>query len=426
MNYPKEIKWSKLDNASKYFAATCNERDSKVFRISCELFEDVEPEILQQALDEAIERFPLYKSVLRRGIFWYYFENSDIHPMVEEENKPVCELIYRKQERKLLFRAFYHNKRISIEVFHALSDGTGALWFMTTLVYHYLLIKHKDQFLNQIPELSYSASISEKMDDSFNRYYQGRHFRKQAKREKEKKPAQKAYLIRGTRLEGNRVKVIEGAMSAKAVLDEAHKYNTTLTVFLSALLLVSIHKDMPVRRKHYPLVLSVPINLRQFFKSETSSNFFSTMNIGYNFGKDDRELGEVIRSLNESFRKELTEEKLNEHLNWLMSLEKNPFTRVVPLPLKNFFLRVANVVMEREITASISNLGRIYMPQKFDSYIHQFSVVPNVKRPQMAICTYGDRMVVSFASPFQETQLQKNFFKSLSQMGINIEISSNI
>jgi len=58
MNYPKKVEWSRLDNASKYFAATYSERDEKVFRISCELFEEVDPEILQQALDETIERFP--------------------------------------------------------------------------------------------------------------------------------------------------------------------------------------------------------------------------------------------------------------------------------------------------------------------------------------------------------------------------------
>jgi len=65
-------------------AATYSERDEKVFRISCELFEEVDPEILQQALDETIERFPYYKSVLRRGIFWYYLEDSDIRPLVEK------------------------------------------------------------------------------------------------------------------------------------------------------------------------------------------------------------------------------------------------------------------------------------------------------------------------------------------------------
>lgn len=425
MNNQKKVEWSKLDNASKYFPATCDERDPKVFRIACELFEDVEPEILQKALDITIEQFPSYKSVLRRGIFWYYYESSDIRPTVEREDKPVCAPIYRKNEKNLLFRVIYNKKRINIEVFHALSDGTGALWFMMTLLYHYLLIKYKDDFLEKKPELNYNASISQKKDDSFSRYYQGRHYRKQAKTKKENKNPGKVYIIRGTRLEENRIKVIEGTMSAKAVLEEAHKYNTTLTVFLSALLLLSIYKDMPVRKRGNTLVLAVPINLRQFFKSETSSNFFSIMNIPYTFDDGNTELKDVIGKLDESFRKELTEERIYQHLHWLMSFERNPFTRIAPLPLKNLSLRIANAIADLGVTTSISNLGKIKTPPEFDRYIRQFSVIPNVRRPQMAICTYGDRLVINFASPFRETEIQRFFFESLANMGIKIEIASN-
>ncbi|WP_010243992.1 hypothetical protein [Acetivibrio cellulolyticus] len=426
MNYPKKVEWSRLDNASKIFPATCSYRDPKVFRLACELVEDVEPKILQLALNAAIKRFPLYKSVLRRGVFWYYFETSDIQPVVEKETNHVCAPIYRKYERNLLFRVFYYKKRINIEVFHALSDGTGALSFMKTLVYHYLLIKHKDEFACKVPELNYSASVSEKNDDSFIRHYPGWDFRKQMVYGIKREKVVKAYRIRGTRLEENRVKVIEGAMSAKAVLEEAHKYNTTLTIFLSALLISSIYQDMPARKKRYPVVLSVPINLRQFFKSETARNFFSTMSIEYHLGKNNLELSEVIKSLSESFQRKLTEESLNQHLNWLIALERNPFARIIPLPLKNYSLRTANIVMDMGVTAAISNVGKVSMPSEFEGYINQFSVIPNVKRPQMTICTYGDRLVVTFASPFRETELQKTFFESLTNMGIKIEISSNI
>ena len=150
------------------------------------------------------------------------------------------------------------------------------------------------------------------------------------------------------------------------------------------------------------------------------------MKIAYTFGEGNTELKEVIGKLNEGFRKELTEERLYQHINWLISIERNPFARIVPLPLKNISLRIVNAVMDRGITAAISNLGKIHMPPEFDSYIRQFSVVPNVKRPQMAICTYGDRLVVSFASPFRETELQRVFFESLANMGIKIEIVSNV
>ena len=39
----KTIKWKKLDNASKIFPATSNNKDTKVFRLACELYDEVDP-----------------------------------------------------------------------------------------------------------------------------------------------------------------------------------------------------------------------------------------------------------------------------------------------------------------------------------------------------------------------------------------------
>ena len=129
MKQQKEEKWTRLDNASKFFPAVANNKDTKVFRFSCELYEDVEPKVLQKSLDLTMESFPFYRSILRRGLFWYYFESSDLEPIIELENKPLCAPIYIRNERNLLFHVFYYNKRINLEVFHSLTDGAGAIWF---------------------------------------------------------------------------------------------------------------------------------------------------------------------------------------------------------------------------------------------------------------------------------------------------------
>ena len=64
--------WWTLDNAAKIFPSTSSSHNSKVFRFVCELQEPVEPLILQAALDKTIERFPMYRSVMKLGWFWYY------------------------------------------------------------------------------------------------------------------------------------------------------------------------------------------------------------------------------------------------------------------------------------------------------------------------------------------------------------------
>ena len=114
MKYSKSVEWNKLDNASKYFPATANELDTKVFRLSCELYEMIDPNILQKALNKTIESFPFFKSILRRGVFWYYFESSDLIPEVSEESLSICAPIYNKNTKNLLFRVFYYHKRITL------------------------------------------------------------------------------------------------------------------------------------------------------------------------------------------------------------------------------------------------------------------------------------------------------------------------
>ncbi|NTV89525.1 MAG: hypothetical protein HGA22_04065, partial [Clostridiales bacterium] len=413
MKQRKRVEWSRLDNASKFFSATSNDKDTKVFRIACELYEAVDAEVLQKALDITMERFPLYRSVLRRGVFWYYIENSDIKPVVEKETKPVCAPIYLRDRRNLLFRVFFHNCRINLEVFHALSDGTGALWFMQTLVHYYLLLRHKPDFAGSEPKLNYGASISRQLDDSFNRHYSGKDSIIPMLPESKSGTTKKAYVIRGNRIEDNRIKVIEGLLSAKAVLKEAHEYDTTLTIYLTALFIYSIYKDMPAHKGNKPVVLSVPINLRQFYESESARNFFSTINISYDFSSGATEFGDVVKSVAESFKKELAEERMAKHIHRFMSLERNIITRLIPLPLKDYTIRVANKLIDREVSAAISNVGRITMPPEFERYIRQFSIMTSARRPQLTICTYGDKLVASFTSPLRETEIQRIFFNSL-------------
>ena len=77
-------KWIKLDNAAKIFPASVSGPDTKVFRFAAELYEPVAPEILQEAVSESAEVFDVYNYVLKRGLFWYYFEKSDLRPVVKE------------------------------------------------------------------------------------------------------------------------------------------------------------------------------------------------------------------------------------------------------------------------------------------------------------------------------------------------------
>ena len=417
----RKIEWTKLDNASKIFPSVANINDAKVFRVSCELYENIDPIFLQKSLDLTMESFPFYNSVLRRGAFWYYFENSNIQPRVEIESKSICAPIYLKNKRNLLFRVSHFNNRINLEVFHALSDGAGALWFIETLIFHYIILKYGNLLEGHIPNLDYRASMSQKASDSFKKNYH----KNIGNRIKKRTEKIKAYQIKGTRLDEKRMKVIEGSMSVKDILYISHEYETTLTVFLTSLFLYSIYKDMPVSKRNLPVVLSVPINLRKYYDSATARNFFSTMNISYNFEKDSSDIKDIIRAVDSTFKENLTKEEIDFKLFKFMSLESNSLARVVPLPIKDISLKLADKINDRGITTSISNIGRINVPPEIKKYIKQFSVSVSAKMPKITLCSFEDRMVITFTSPFKETDIQRTFFQFLSDKGLEIEISSN-
>lgn len=418
MTRKKPVQWTRLDNAAKIFPPNTDEKDTKVFRFVCELKEEVDREILQEAVNKTIIFFPVYRSILRKGVFWYYFESTELMPEVAEEYKSPCSTLYHPNRRNLLFEVTYYRRRINLEMYHALGDGTGALGFFKTLLYFYITSKYKGDFKEQLPSLDYDASFAQKMDDSFLKHYTGEKCLNRVK-------VTRAYRIAGRRSIDNRLKVIEGVMSVKEVLALAHRYNTTLTIYLTALFMKAIYQEMPARSKKYPVVLSVPVNLRFYFPSVTARNFFGTINISYDFTKNEDDLDSVIKGVKEAFARELTEEKLRKHMNRLSALEHNAFMRVVPLFIKDWVLRFANRINDKGITATLSNVGKITVAKELAPYITLFNCFNSARRPQIGMCSFGDQLVISFASPFDGTDIQKNFFRMLSQEGTAITITSN-
>src|SRR5699024_11277684 len=93
------------------------------------------------ALDTIYDRYLLYHAVLRRAVFWYYLQDSDLRPTVMADTKHTCAPIYDADRTGLLFRVIHHHERIILEVFHALSDGTGALWLLTDLAGEYIQLR---------------------------------------------------------------------------------------------------------------------------------------------------------------------------------------------------------------------------------------------------------------------------------------------
>lgn len=407
--FMKMKRWYKLDNAAKIFPPTTDQYDTKTFRFCVALKENIDKEILLKALTETLKDYPIFHATLRKGFFWYYLEESDAKPEVTEDDRIPCDFMYG-----LLYRVSYYKKRINLEVSHALTDATGTLEFLKSLTANYLKFKYN---IENVPVMN-TASTVEKSDDSFEKYYKRARIHK-------KKIERKAYKVTGLDYPENRIKIIEGLMSTKKVLALAKKYNTTMTIYLTSLLIDSIGKQMTEREKRKPVYITVPVNLRKYFPSKTIRNFFNTIAVSYQF-KEDYQFEDIVKSIENQFKAELSKESLNDKMSDMVLLENIFILRVIPRFIKDIVLKFSFELTRKVHTMTLSNIGIVNMPDIFDDYIDYFDVFASTDGIQVCLCSYKDQLMISFTSHFVNSEIEKNFFRALSDENIEISIHTNV
>lgn len=406
----KTNKWYKLDNAAKLFPPTTTYYDPKIFRFSVLLTENINVNNLNKALELTLEDFPIFKSVLKKGLFWYYLETSELKPIIEEENTSPCE----KLNSELLFTVSYYKNKINLEVYHALSDGSGCIVFFRVLIYNYLKLtynlKTDDTIIN--------SSKYEKEIDSFKKYYNPK--------EKIKLPkTSSSYQLKGRWYPEGKLKIISGLTNTTKLKEIAKKHNTTITVLLISLLIKSTESLMSIKDKTKEISITVPIDLRNYFESNTVRNFFNVTNIHYKFTSDNTSLEEIITSVKKELQISLTPEVITTKMNRTLYLENFLLIRLIPLFIKNKVLKYSYKLSRRTQTMGLSNVGIISMPKECSKYIKSFFVFNSTDVKELCICSYEDKISLNFSTHFFNTEMEKNFFKLLKDYDLDIDIYSN-
>ncbi len=424
MKKKKRPGWLKLDNAAKVFPALANRRDSRVFRFACQLKEPVDRDCLQQAAEQTLEEFPMFTNIIRHGMFWYYLEESGELPIVHEEDRVVCSRLYDKNAHHLLIDISYYKCRINLELFHAITDGTGALMFLKTMVANYLKLRHKDELEGKEISLGIDSTFKEKQSDSFDQYYE-----KQGKTgggmsflgEK----SGSIFHFREPATPDYRQLVTEGVVSTKRILAAAKGCGTTVTVFLTAQLILAIYDAMEPKDKKKAVRIMVPVNLRSYFPSATVRNFFGLIPVTYDQKKQGDRLEDVIPAVAEIFQKELTREKLEQMIAGQVSLEKHMAARAVPLLIKDISMELSSQIAGVRQTMYLSNIGRITMPEALSGYVELFDVFISCSGRQICMCSYGDRMVITFAGCSRPRDTERAFFRRLAAYDPDMVINTN-
>ena len=98
---------------------------------------------------------------------------------------------------------------------------------------------------------------------------------------------------------------------------------------------------------------------------------------------------------------------------------------MIPLIIKDIGISLFSMAANRGVTCTMSNLGKIVMPEELEQYIDYFSAFMAAPSEQICVSTFGDRMVFGEVSPYVTHGVMMNFFRIISAMDIEVEISSN-
>jgi len=411
--------WTRLDNAALIYIPSKSRKFATLFRMSVALDEEVDPQTLQLALAAMVRRFPTFGYTLQSGIFWWTLRKIDEAPRLSEA-APIRPFDFKKNGG-YMFKVSCDGRRIMLDVFHSLTDGTGAMVFLLSLTGEYLRLRHglAISYNEWVRDPSETPSVDE-FEDSFDHFSGG-------KGSLEKNEA--AYHIRGHEEKYDVLNNVRITIPVDKVVAKAKEYGCTVTDLITSAMIMAVQdvrSDDTRSRKNGLVKVSVPVNLRKIFGGRTMRNFSSYVNLGV-----DATNGRI--SFDDTLREVALQKKLYTMPSRLQSkvcanvlLEDSLAIRCMPRIVKSPVMAIINKMKgDKFYSHTFSNLGLITLPEGMDSYVESIDFKLGRKLDNSGACgalSYGGKMYLNFSRKIVESDFEEYFIKELASIGIDADV----
>ena len=406
-----------LDNAAIIYPLGMKFGQMPIFRLSMELKEDIEPCLLQLALDFTIKRFPLIASVIKNGFFWHYLETTcNIH-FVEEERDIPCKPLSITRRTVGSFRVLYYKKRISVEFFHVLTDGIGGMTFLKSLVAEYLRLKQID-----VRKQDGVLDINEKVDE---RELVNEFAKAQGKSDMSTFMDKKSLQLDGKLTSLNTNRIMHYVMDTDELKKVAKKYDGTITAYLTAIMFMAAKKCISAEKGVFNI--QIPINMRKFNNSLTLRNYAMYFNLTMDVA-DISDKKTLIKEMGRQIKEKGTYEEMNHMMmttrKVISSLTYIPLFIKVPL-VQSFYSYLSNSI----IGNTLSNLGEVKMPEEMGEHIEKlyFILIPGIpNRCASSMVSFNKKSVLTLTMNDEDLSYLDKVYELLKEDGLNVETEGSI
>ncbi|MFA6618951.1 MAG: hypothetical protein WCT23_07790 [Candidatus Neomarinimicrobiota bacterium] len=425
--------WLKLDTSAKIYPAIESHENTNIFRIWAKMKKDVDVDLVQQALEIIKPRFPYFNVHLRTGIFWHYLEENNNPSKIWPDSPQPCEKIYPSYNNGYLYLIRVYKNNLSVEFFHALTDGSGGLEFLKTLITHYLILsgdlKEEPDGIMKISE----KPDPEEYEDAFPKIVEkDKHLLPKGPQERSLFNTDAVYHHKDKYLPLGKYKVIIGTVPFKDLKALSKKYECTITQFLAALyveaLIMIQHEDVKNIKKHKNIGIEIPVNMRSFYPIKTMRNFSLFVVPRFNPKKLEK-FEDIIAFMKPYMKKHVTKEYLLAMAEDNYKITQNPFIKNTPAFLKDFIIRFLSQTQgHAQFSGTISNLGSIRLPDELKDHIEDMGVLLGPSYHALTNCGvagFKDHIHITFGRINKNPRVEKHIFRRLVEMGAKVKLKSN-
>lgn len=405
-----------LDYSARFYPVIASRKAQSIFCVGAELNDEIDKSLLCDAVNDVIPRFPSLKVRIRKGYGWHYLENNDERVKVFDIDGRMLRPIDPHETNGYWFRLACRGRRVQVDMFHALTDGNGAIAFLKSVLMRYRELQGV-VFDDKTGIIDWQETPDEQeTEDSFEKYY-----KPVALKDIDLKSIAGGvpHRMKGTPVDNGYLSIL-GSADAVAILKNAKALDASFTSYIVGMLAYTIEQ---VSGGSKPIVMMIPVNLRSIFPSKTMRNFVtfvrviirpSTLKTPEEFVK------EAQRQLSEKAHKN----KMEEFISTTVRAQGSLILRCVPLFLKIFFVKLGRLFMRSRQTIIYSNLGRHSVPDGLGVKRFIFNMNVSKNNPQnVGSVTVGDEAVFAFTKAIKENDLNDAFFDNLRSCGVAVEVA---
>lgn len=410
------VLWFSLDDAAKIYPLSMGIDRMSIFRLSAYLKEDVVPEILQIALNFTIKRFPTFATTLKKGFFWHYLDTTKRRFNVELENDVPSQPMKVRVSGSQSFRVKYYKNRISIEFFHVLTDGTGGITFLKSLITEYLKlsgtkVEKNDLVLdiNEVPSpLEFENAFENVPDVSSSSGFVDK----------------MAVQMNGKLSKIKPCRIVHFKMDSDKLKSVSKKHNATITSYFLALMFLA--DKSATDELNGDISIQVPVNMRKIYPSKTLRNFSMYCGIRLSI-RDITDLESIIGEITNQLNIKASKDEMSKMITATKKMTN--MLKYVPLSIKQPIAKIVyGFLGDKIFSNTLSNLGVVNLPDEIAKQIDSMDFILGTgitNRAGCSVITINGITTFSINKMTVDPTFEEKMYELLINDGIEVSVEGS-